>query len=147
MRKVTKYSSMEYKASRFSQISFMIVRTLRWLSSRFLHYNQNIVKDWSLMNFTHFWWIKSWWVLVAYLYILKLILYFKIFQKTNMFSFTHYWLSWGEGEGKSKYQYLTDEGENVGCLKMKNLVWCLVGRMAVLTNTLWFEPIDKWFMA
>ena len=60
-----------YKVSRFYQISFMIVRTLRCLSYRFLHYNQNTVKDWSLMNFTHFWWIKSWWVSVAYLYKLK----------------------------------------------------------------------------
>ena len=60
-----------YQVLKLFQISFMIVRTLRCLSSRFLHYNQNIVKDWSLMNFTHFWWIKSWWVLVAYLYMLK----------------------------------------------------------------------------
>ena len=151
MRKV-KRNPMWYQVSRFYQISFMIVRTLRCLSSRFLHYSQNTVKDWSLMNFTHFWWIKSWWVLVAYLYILQnvrnllcILKYLIYLKKTCLPSHIIDY----HGEQKKKNLNI-----NIWLMKVKMLdakneefsLMCLVGRMAVLTNTLWFEPIDKWFM-
>ena len=145
---------MWYKVSGFYQISFMIVRTLRCLSSRFLHYNQNIVKDWSLMNFTHFWWIKSWWVLVAYLYILKnardLFCISKYLRKQTCLP-SHIIDYHGEQEKENlniniwlmKVKMLEAKNEE---FSLKMFGW-QDGMMAVWTNTLWFEPIDKWFMA
>ena len=142
---------MWYKLSGFYQISFMIVRTLRCLSSRFLHYNQNIVKDWSLMNFTHFWWIKSWWVLVAYLYYIKTYFVFQNISKKQTCLPSHIIDYHGEKEKENlniniwlmKVKMLEAKNEE---FSLKMFGW-QDGMMAVWTNTLWFEPIDKWFMA